>query len=59
MRGDGPAAVKSKLGYLLSRPARYNLVTALTNILRRRLHDTGMKLWRLKIITFSTIHTVR
>ena len=26
--------------------------------LRPRLHDTGMKLRRLKIITFSTIHTV-
>ena len=27
-------------------------------ILRPRSHDTGMKLCRLKIITFSTIHTV-
>ena len=25
---------------------------------RPRLHDTGMKLCRLKTITFSTIHTV-
>ena len=27
-------------------------------LLRPRSHDTGMKLCRLKIITFSTIHTV-
>ena len=29
-----------------------------TEIVRPRLHDAGMKLCRLKIITFSTIHTV-
>ena len=47
----------SKISFNLL-PLKAKYLEEQNEILRPRLHDTGMKLCRLKIITFSTIHTV-